>query len=62
MTAIAPLGNGLAADKYSAGRTAALEYARANGYEADCAFECATQWGDMGARSLCWMWDVSVPD
>ncbi|BGP36522.1 hypothetical protein JCM10449v2_000423 [Rhodotorula kratochvilovae] len=48
----APLGNALPSATYAAGRAAALQYARENGFaNEDCFVEIGTQWGDMDANA-----------
>ncbi len=46
--ATAPIGNPLAAEKYSSGREAALKWAKENGYSEECLVELPVQWGEQG--------------
>lgn len=46
--ATAPIGNPLAAEKYSSGREAGLKWAKENGYSEECLVELPVQWGEQG--------------
>ena len=50
--ATAPIGNPLAAEKYSNGREAALKWAKENGYSEECLVELPVQWGEQGQSRL----------
>ncbi|BGP52712.1 hypothetical protein JCM8202v2_000268 [Rhodotorula sphaerocarpa] len=47
----APVGNPLAADKYSTGREAARKWASENGYADECLVELPVQWGEQDANA-----------
>jgi hypothetical protein len=50
--ATAPIGNPLAAEKYSSGREAALKWAKENGYSEECLVELPVQWGEQGQHRV----------
>ncbi|GAA5980964.1 hypothetical protein JCM10908_003932 [Rhodotorula pacifica] len=50
-TTAAPIGNPLAAEKYSSGKEAAMKWAKENGYSEECLVELPVQWGEQDANA-----------